>query len=438
MMRVLPLVLLATLLTAADQKVTWPTKVGGEYRATPDGPLIMRYSLWRHGSGPANGGKPGLIVGLHGNGANEEATFYLINRGLTFANLNSEFLVLGIKCKGNEWEDSDHAAIAQTVAWAVKHFDVDPNRVMAWGESKGAMCLGRFVPRHPGVFAAVVQCSGNVTDLPANPPGAAETGWYIIHGDADVTVSVDGSRQAAIALRAAGYPVVYRELRGLTHFYANEWTTEVTPDAARFFFAHRLSSAARATADVTLISSASTALAAGKSVPAKTLARLVDLDGPDISAVLALGLTGKDTATRTMCAQLGATRLYQPGHTAALIALLTDKLEAQRLAAIQALGLRANYLDMEALNALTTMALDAKTPAKERLAITAQLAASMRMQRVLSNPTKAFAETLGVLAEDRQKPLAALAKAGLEGQIVLVDGAPVLTSTATAADVKKK
>lgn len=439
MLRLLPLLLLATLMHGGEaMKITWPTKASGDYQATPGGPVIMRYCVWRHGTGRANtpGGRPGLIVGLHGNGAAEEATFYLINRGLTFAQLQGEYLILGLKSKGAGWEDSDHEAILKTVRWAITHFEVDPDRVMAYGESKGAMCLGRLVPRNPGLFAAVVQGSGNVTDLPANPPGAADTGWFIIHGDADVTVSVDNSRKAAIDLRAAGYPVVFREMRGLTHFYANEWTAEVMPDAMRFLNAHRLCSATRAAADVKLISSASTALAAGKGVPAKTLARLVDLDGADISAVLGLGLASKDTATRTMCAQLSANRLYHPGHTPALIALLADKTDVQRLAAIRALGLRANYGDQSALDALAALALDTKAPLKERQAATAPLAASMRLQLRLSNATPAFAATLTTLSADRQPALAALAKAGLQGLVDLVDGAPVMLPSASAAPAK--
>ena len=84
MLRLLPLLLLATLMHGGEaMKITWPTKASGDYQATPGGPVIMRYCVWRHGTGRANtpGGRPGLIVGLHGNGAAEEATFYLINRG---------------------------------------------------------------------------------------------------------------------------------------------------------------------------------------------------------------------------------------------------------------------------------------------------------------------------------------------------------------------
>jgi len=208
------------------------------------------------------------------------------------------------------------------------------------------------------------------------------------------------------------------------------------PDAMRFLNANRLCSGTRDAADVKLISSASTAIAAGRGGQAKALARLVELDGPDVSALLQLGLTGKDTTTRTQCAQLGANRLYHPGHTLALIALLADKTDVQRLAAIRALGLRANYGDQSALDALAALALDAKAPLKERQAATAPLAASMRLQLRLSNATPAFAATLTTLSADRQPALAGLAKAGLQGLVDLVDGAPVMLPSASAAPAK--
>jgi len=59
---------------------------------------------------------------------------------------------------------------------------------------------------------------------------------YVVHGDADGTVNVNGSRTMVAALKAAGADVLYTEVPGGSH------TSVVEPNLAAmfdFFAAHK-------------------------------------------------------------------------------------------------------------------------------------------------------------------------------------------------------
>ncbi len=409
---------------------TKPATTVADYRATPDGRVIMHYAV-QIPAVPA-GKRLGLIVGLHGNGAAEKATFYLINRGLNFAGLSDEYVVLGLKSKGYGWEDDDHTAIEATIAWALTQFPVDSSRVIGWGESKGAMCLGRFAPRHALLFAGVVQVSGNITDLPANPGNAAQDlPWYVMHGDADPVVPVSNGRDAAAALRAAGYPVIYREVAGGVHGFKDPITAVLMPDVARWMQALRNRQTPRAPADALLIENATKALQDRKvdgkiSTLAKPFARLLELAGADVDALLALGLSAKDPAVRAGSARVCVGRLFGPDVTTALVPLIDDPNDSVRDAAITALGLRANFQETAAQNALIGVLTEAKRSAKDRSAALAQLAAALHVQRIQSNQDAAIVTALTVIADGPASPAKDLARAGLDGRVQLVAGKVVL------------
>ena len=65
------------------------------------------------------------------------------------------------------------------------------------------------------IFAAAVPICGSVN--PDRLPAAKEVKFRIFHGDADDVVTVEGSREAYKALKAAGAKVEYIEFPGCNH-----------------------------------------------------------------------------------------------------------------------------------------------------------------------------------------------------------------------------
>ena len=85
--------------------------------------------------------------------------------------------------------------------------EVDKKRIYIVGLSMGAMGTYDLVVRYPEIFAAAVPICGSVN--PDRLPVAKEVKFRIFHGDADDVVTVEGSREAYKALKAAGAKVEY-------------------------------------------------------------------------------------------------------------------------------------------------------------------------------------------------------------------------------------
>lgn len=126
------------------------------------------------------------------------------------------------------------AALQQTM----REFHVDPSRVYLTGLSMGGHGTWYVAYRHPELFAAVVPICGWVREfvmfrgsVPVVPGDSAQimpllvqklgkVPIWIFHGEVDQVVNVNGSREPAAALKAAGANVRYTELLGLNH---NAW-----------------------------------------------------------------------------------------------------------------------------------------------------------------------------------------------------------------------
>lgn len=93
--------------------------------------------------------------------------------------------------------------------------EVDKQRVYIIGLSMGAMGTYDLVARYPEIFAAAIPICGTVN--PSRLATAKDVKFRIFHGDADNVVTVEGSREAYKALRAAGADVEYIEFPGCNH-----------------------------------------------------------------------------------------------------------------------------------------------------------------------------------------------------------------------------
>ena len=110
--------------------------------------------------------------------------------------------------------------------------DVDPRRVYIMGISMGGIATFDIVARYPQKFAAAIPICGSVN--PQRLTGTKGVAWRIFHGDADPSVTVEGSREAYKALRKAGLDVEYIEFAGCTQ---NSWNPAFNyPDFMKWLF----------------------------------------------------------------------------------------------------------------------------------------------------------------------------------------------------------
>jgi len=148
--------------------------------------------------------------------------------------------------------DAALAALAQTM----KEFHTDPARVYLTGLSMGGHGTWYLAYRHPELFAAIAPLCGWVADMdrfrgsvPVVPPDSGaplaalarrlgKLPSWIFHGEVDQAVPVNGSREPAAALKAAGADVRYTEFLGMNH---NVWdATYASDEFTRWLFAqHR-------------------------------------------------------------------------------------------------------------------------------------------------------------------------------------------------------
>src|SRR5881394_3053859 len=147
--------------------------------------------------------------------------------------------------------DAAFAALTQTM----KDYHSDPARVYLTGLSMGGHGTWYVAYRHPELFAAVVPICGWVRDFPkfrgsvhvvpgdsaAIMPNLVQrlgkVPVWIFHGEVDQVVNVNGSREPAAGLKAAGADVRYSELLGLNH---NSWDAAYASDEfVRWLFAQQ-------------------------------------------------------------------------------------------------------------------------------------------------------------------------------------------------------
>jgi predicted peptidase len=171
-----------------------------------------------------------------------------------------------IRGSGETWANPtmQEQALAALDA-SIKEFSGDPGRVYAVGLSLGGQGVLRIASRWPSRFAALVSVCGRVNiaqvgvgpnfDAYAemdrrthpflkapDPFGALATiikhhPVWLFHGDADVVVPVDESRNLAAALKAAGADVHYTEYAGVNH---NAWDRAFAePELVRWLLARR-------------------------------------------------------------------------------------------------------------------------------------------------------------------------------------------------------
>jgi predicted peptidase len=209
-------------ITVAGRSFHYQVYVPADYATKPTWPAI----LFLHGAGER--GEDGLLqtaVGLAPAIRQNPSRYPAI---VVFPQVPRDSQWVGTPA------DMAVAALQQTM----REFHVDPSRVYLTGLSMGGHGTWYIAYRHPEMFAAVVPICGWVREfalfrgsvpvvagdsasvMPSLVQRLKTVPIWIFHGEVDQVVNVNGSREPAAALKAAGGNVRYTELLGLNH---NAW-----------------------------------------------------------------------------------------------------------------------------------------------------------------------------------------------------------------------
>lgn len=174
-----------------------------------------------------------LIIALHGLGGTEDGFFDNYNKTMpALAEQHGYILAtpLGYRVDGSYgWglgtppadptvrrtQDFSEQDVMQVLQRVQQQYKIDPSRIYLMGHSMGAIGTWKIAPKFPDIWAALGPIAG---------AGAADTldrirhiPQIIVHGDADPTVNVNGSRTMVAKLKELGAEHKYIEVPGGLH-----------------------------------------------------------------------------------------------------------------------------------------------------------------------------------------------------------------------------
>ena len=195
-----------------------------------------------------------LIIALHGLGGTEDAFFDNYEKKLPPLAESHGYIVaapLGYRVDGSYgWglgappadpntkrtQDFSEQDVMQVLARVRQLYRVDDSRIYLMGHSMGAIGTWKIAPKYPDLWAAIGMFSGS--GAPAALERIRTVPEIIVHGDADPTVPVGGSRAMIAKLKELGTEFRYIEVPGGLH------SDVVAPNMAAivdFFDAHKKS-----------------------------------------------------------------------------------------------------------------------------------------------------------------------------------------------------
>lgn len=195
-----------------------------------------------------------LIVALHGLGGTEDAFFDNYNKVLPPLAERHGYIVagvLGYRVDGSYgWgvgnaptdpvtrrtQDLSEQDVMQVLARVRQQYRIDDARIYLMGHSMGAIGAWKIVAKYPDIWAAVATFAGaGVPDTIARFKHIPE---FVVHGDNDATVNVNGSRTMVAKMKELGVEHTYVEVPGGSH---GDVVAPNIPGAVAFFNAHKKS-----------------------------------------------------------------------------------------------------------------------------------------------------------------------------------------------------
>lgn len=173
-----------------------------------------------------------LVIALHGLGATEDSFFDSYAKVAPMLAEKHGFLMaapLGYRVDGfygSPIMGAGDAAARRRAEYSEKdvlevlkrmraQYNVDPSRIYLIGHSMGAIGTWALAVKYPDLWAALAPFSG--IGLPGSADRIKGIPQFVVHGDADNTVNVAGSRTMVAALEKLGAEVTYVEVPGGSH-----------------------------------------------------------------------------------------------------------------------------------------------------------------------------------------------------------------------------
>jgi predicted peptidase len=106
-------------------------------------------------------------------------------------------------------------------------YKIDPSRIYLAGHSMGAIGTWAIAAKYPDIWAAIAPFSG--LGAPSSVERMKAIPEFVVHGDADPTVPVTGSRTMVAEMKKLGVDVKYVEVPDGNH------VNVVAPNLAAMF-----------------------------------------------------------------------------------------------------------------------------------------------------------------------------------------------------------
>jgi poly(3-hydroxybutyrate) depolymerase len=215
---------------------------------------IMPYRLYvptRYTSGAQGAAFP-LIVALHGLGGTEDSFFTGYDNVMPKLAEQHGYIVaapLGYRVDGSYgWglgnqpadpntrrlQERSEDDVMQVLRLVRQQYRIDENRIYLAGHSMGAIGTWKIAPKFPDIWAALAPFAGSGT--PSTLERIRHIPQFVVHGDDDRTVSVQGSRSMVARAKDLGIDVTYVEVPGGSH---SGVVAPNLPGMFEFFNAHK-------------------------------------------------------------------------------------------------------------------------------------------------------------------------------------------------------
>jgi len=210
---------------------------------------IMPYRVYVPKGYAASKATP-LVIALHGLGGNEDGFFdnyqqlppqlsekhgFLLAAPLGFRRdgfYGSQMMSADpIARRRSEYSEKDVLEVLRLMKAA---YHVDDSRIYLIGHSMGAIGTWALAAKYPQTWAALVTFAG--TGAPTLADTMKAIPQFVVHGDADNTVNVSGSRNMVAALKKLNANVTYLEVPGGSH---TDVVVPNLPQAFEFLAAQR-------------------------------------------------------------------------------------------------------------------------------------------------------------------------------------------------------
>jgi predicted peptidase len=112
-------------------------------------------------------------------------------------------------------QDLSEQDVMHVLDLARKNYKIDPNRIYLMGHSMGGIGTWKLAPKYPDIWAAIAPFSGS--GAPATLERIKSIPEFVVHGDNDPTVNVQGSRMMVAKMKELGIEVKYVEVPGGNH-----------------------------------------------------------------------------------------------------------------------------------------------------------------------------------------------------------------------------